>query len=369
MDLDVRSAQGSQPKQQVLHIDSGVSFRGGQRQVLLLARAQQHEPNGPYPRLLACSTRLIDEATHAGLDVRPWRGPHSAVGLWQLWRVIANSKNTILHVHDSLAHGAVRLVASGQQQQRLIVHRRIDDPPHQRWMTRWKYKRGQLICVSAAIVEVMAAFGVDRRRLHLVRSALPGRTRTAPIVQHRRAPHERSLRLLSVGALVPHKGHRVLLDALARSGGTAHLKIVGVGPLRKELQDLVDHYELGDRVELLGDFAGIDSDLAWADLLVHPSITEGLGTAVLEAMWAGLPVLASNVGGLPELVDNGVTGWLVEGGDPEVLSEKLDELSLGWQQDTAFLGRRGEAGYERAREHFSFAVMVCKISEVYDGDS
>lgn len=354
-------------RRHVLHIDSAVTFRGGQRQLLLLATAQLRDPSSPEPTLLVRCPLLIERAQRKGLNVQRWQSPVSPPGLWQLRRAITRLDRPLIHVHDSRSHGAVRFVAPKRSQELLVVHRRIDDLPRQRFTTRWKYAKGTLICVSAAVVEVMASFGVDRGRLHLVHSALPERPPPTPeriAARHDRAP---VLKLLAIGALVPHKGHKTLIEALAHTDASVQLRIVGAGPLREELVALIDERSLRDRVVLVSDTSALEEEIARADLFVQPSLSEGLGTAVLDAMWAGLPVVASDVGGLPELVDNGVTGWLVEAGNPLALLERIEGLVRTTQQDSGFLIRHGTAGRDRAERRFAFCEMVRKTRDVYYG--
>lgn len=289
----------------------------------------------------------------------------SLVGLWQLLRAIHKLERPLIHVHDSRSHGAVRIVAPRRIQNRLIIHRRIDDPPRRRFTTRWKYAKGTVICVSAAIVTIMSEFGIDRDRLHLVRSALP-RPKSSPNKPMQPSPSEAPLNLLSIGALVEHKGHRTLIEALASSDLHLRLRIVGTGPLDRELRTLIAEHNLSEQVVLVGECTDLTTEIARADLLVHPSLTEGLGTAVLEAMWGGLPVLASSVGGLPELVEDGVTGWLVQPGSSAEWTAQLQWLADEASKDPLLLLHHGNAGRRRAEESFPFNALVRKTSDVYD---
>ncbi len=350
----------------VLHVDSSPTFRGGQRQVLLLSSAQATCSNSPAPLLLACCARLLEEAKKAGVRTLQWHGPTHPLGVFQLRQAIAKLSSPFIHVHDSRSCGAVRLIASDREQRRLIIHRRIDDPPRSRLSTHWKYKRGEVICVSHAVLEVLASFGVPRERLHLIHSALPENNQ-GPQDRDSRQRRGGGLRLLALGALVEHKGHRVLLEALTQTSAAVDLRIVGGGPLKKDLQGLIDSWNLGDRVALVGDVEECSRELLAADLLVHPSLSEGLGTAVLDAMLAGLPVLASAVGGLPELVQHEDTGWLVPAGDAEVLGRKIEQIALLYRDEPSLILGMGQSGLARAQQHFPFDVLVRKTRDVYDG--
>lgn len=146
-----------------------------------------------------------------------------------------------------------------------------------------------------------------------------------------KAPEENrgeNLRIVVVGSLRPVKGHRVLLDALA--GAPAPLSdctvtFVGDGPLRGELAARVRELELESRVVFLGALASseVGAVLEQADVLVQPSLSEGLPTTMVEAMAVGVPVIGTDVTGVPELIDDGVTGLLARAGDPLSLRDAL----------------------------------------------
>jgi len=351
-------------RRSVLHLDSGSSFRGGQRQLLLLATAQQHDPDGPLPQILACDSRLLAAALREGIAAHRWSGPLHPRGLLQIRAALQQDPELLLHVHDSRALGAVRLIAGKAAQQRLVVHRRIDDPPRNRASTHWKYRRGQVICVSNAVAGVLECFGIPAERLHVVHSALPSRAIVPGSTGA--GDEEGPLRLLAIGALVPHKGHQVLLEAIAAARTPTLLRIIGCGPLHSKLVQLSHALGIAERVEFLGDDVAIPDELRDCDVLVHPSLSEGLGTAVLDAMWSARPVVASAVGGLPELVEEGRTGWLLPPRDPMALAACLDEIGAPRSDARDELRARGAAGRERARTCFALAEMVRSTRDVYD---
>jgi glycosyltransferase involved in cell wall biosynthesis len=118
---------------------------------------------------------------------------------------------------------------------------------------------------------------------------------------------------------------------------------------------------LEDRVAFLGGQENVSATLAGWDVLAHPSLDEGFGPSVLEAMAAGLPVVATRVGGLPELIDDRATGLLVRPGDPPGLARALHIL-LG---NPACARAMGSAGYVRAAAHFSVDRMVAETGDLY----
>jgi glycosyltransferase involved in cell wall biosynthesis len=157
--------------------------------------------------------------------------------------------------------------------------------------------------------------------------------------------------LLAVCRLEPQKGVDVAIRALDEIPG-AHLVVLGEGPQRMELERLAD-----ERVHLPGRVPDVAAWLRRADALVHPVRWEGFGLAVLEAMLAGLPVVATNVSSLPELV--GDAGILVPPDDPSALAAAVNQVLA----DPADLGERGLA---RARADFSVAKMADRTLAVYE---
>lgn len=131
------------------------------------------------------------------------------------------------------------------------------------------------------------------------------------------------------GRLSPEKGHRFLLQALAALAAElteVHLLVAGDGPQRQVVEDLASKLALQSRVHFCGHHSSMRDLYEAIDLLVLPSLSEGLPNVVLEAMSMNVPVLATNVGALSEVIQDGANGWLVPPGDSEVLAAKLKEI-------------------------------------------
>jgi glycosyltransferase involved in cell wall biosynthesis len=158
-------------------------------------------------------------------------------------------------------------------------------------------------------------------------------------------------RLLCVGRLIPIKGHIVLLRALAearREVPGLRLAIAGRGPLEPALRALALELGVDDAVDFLGYVAPIQRAIEQAAIVVVPSMGEGFGMVALEAMERARPVIAAEIGGLGELVEDGATGLLVPAGDAEPLARAIVRLA----GDLELAARMGEAGRRRALEHF-----------------
>jgi glycosyltransferase involved in cell wall biosynthesis len=170
----------------------------------------------------------------------------------------------------------------------------------------------------------------------------------------------------TVGRLNPVKDQATLVHAFERLGlryPHAVLVIAGDGPLRGDLEHLVDTLQLRDRVRLLGERRDIPAVLAALDVFVLPSIAEGISNTILEAMASGLPVIATHVGGNPELLEAGTTGMLVPAGQPATLADAL----AAYIDDGHLREVHGKNGRQRAVERFGLARMSDNYAALYTG--
>ena len=171
--------------------------------------------------------------------------------------------------------------------------------------------------------------------------------------------------LLCVGRLVPIKGHDVLLRAFAearRAVPALDLRLAGNGDLEQELRRQVGELGLDDAVSLLGLVRPVEPLLESAGIVVVPSLGEGFGMVALEAMERGRPVIASDVGGLAEIVVDGETGLIVPPGDDAALARAIVELS----RDPDRAAAMGRAGRRRAVEVFDQARCTERTAELYE---
>jgi glycosyltransferase involved in cell wall biosynthesis len=179
-----------------------------------------------------------------------------------------------------------------------------------------------------------------------------------------RAPLPRAPRLAIVGRLIPIKGHEVLFHAVAAARADLPkltLEVAGDGPLDAELRSTVARLGIGDVVSFLGRVTDVAQVFERAAVVVVPSYGEGFGMVALEAMERGRPVIASAVGGLPEIVDHGRTGLLVPAGDPGALGAAIRELA----GDRARAAAMGASGRACALEAFSQERCTERVAELY----
>lgn len=203
-----------------------------------------------------------------------------------------------------------------------------------------------------------------------IRNGIPPQTGDRDRVRHEIGLKEQDVLIAAVGNLRPRKGHIILLRALVEldrqsAGQNAHVAIAGDGEEAERLRAYANEHGIASRVHLLGLRRDIADVQAAADVSAMPSYWEGLPLAVLEGMFGGNPVVASNVGGIAEAVTNGVEGFLVEPGSVQELAAALKPLV----EDPILRARMGDAAFERAHREFHIATMTERYLQLYRGES
>jgi glycosyltransferase involved in cell wall biosynthesis len=350
----------------IVHVDPERGFAGGETQVLALA-AHLHERG--HEQLLAADPdgQLAARAARAGLRVAPIRCRYDLdprAGL-ALRRLVGSYAPDVVHLHTARAFSLVPYLPGSVVR---VVTRRMDYPPRgARAYVRWLYGQAdEVIAISAAVRAALVSRGIPGERIAIVPSGVDV-ARFADTdrdgARHALGIDRTTLVVALVAALVERKGQRVLLEALAllAARGTRPLCLfAGVGPDGDRLLARAAELGLGPQVRWLGRVDDVTRVLAAADVTAAPSLAEGLGVAVIEAMAASRPVIASAVGGIPESVRDGVEGLLVPPGDPGALADALERCLA----DPGLRARLGAAGHRRAAE-FSTSAMARGTESIY----
>jgi glycosyltransferase involved in cell wall biosynthesis len=355
-----------------VQVDTGRTWRGGQNQVMLMTRglrAHGHRvvvvahPDGELRRRLGDADDVIAI------------GPRNEIDLpaaWRLSRVLRELSPDIVHAHDSHAVAmAAAALSFGSPEPRppLVFARRVDFRLRGNSFSRWKYRQvDAFVAASGAIRAMLVEDGVPADRIFTVHDGIDiDRVERAEAVNLREEfwfPANSPV-VGNIAALVPHKGQKFLIDAAAavvREAPEARFVILGEGELRDELEHQIRRLHLGQHVVLAGFRAEVLGLLKGLDLFVMSSVTEGLGSALLDAMAAGRPIVATTAGGIPEVVADGETGVLVPPRDSQALGEAILAL-LG---DPGRRARLADAGRVRVRELFSVDRMVDTTLGVYE---
>jgi len=355
-----------------LHIDTARTWRGGQNQVLLTVTGLR--AIGHRAALVAHPDGELFRRAAEGLDLVPL-APRSEVDLsaaWRLSRLVRRLRPDLVHAHDphgvAMAALALSMIPGGPTPA-FVVSRRVDFHLKANSLSRWKHRQVDcFVAASEAIRQLLRTDGVPDERTVTVHEGIDvDHVRLAPAVNVHEAlwlPHHAPL-IVNVAALVPHKGQRYLIEAaplVLRQVPDARIVIFGEGELRAHLEHLVRELRLEKHVLLPGFRADILGCIKGADLFVLCSVTEGLGTSLLDAMACRKAVVATRAGGIPEVVDDPHTGLLVPPRDAAALAQAIVDLL----RDDGRRQRMGEAGFARVGSRFTVERMVAETATLYE---
>ena len=320
-------------------------------------------PEGELLRRMAEGHDLIPLAPRGDIDLG---------AAWRLSRVIKQLRPDIVHAHDShaVAMTATALsIASPDPKPALVATRRVVFKLATNSFSRWKYSEVDCFVAScAAVRDRLVADGMSRAKIRIVHEGVDvDRIQRLPPFNPREdffMPHLAPV-VLNVAALKPHKGQHHFIDAAAlvvRDVPDARFVIVGDGELREALEKHIKDKHLERHVFLAGFRTDALELTRGCDIFALSSIHEGLGIALIDAMAAGKPAVATSAGGVGEVMIDGKTGFLVPPRDHHAMAEKLVVLL----KDEALRHRMGEAALKRARQEFSVERMIDVTVAVYE---
>jgi glycosyltransferase involved in cell wall biosynthesis len=370
----------SWPPRLLLAVDS-LEVGGAERHVVDLALALHRKGYGVE---VACSVAggLSESLEAAGVPVWPLTGrlvkrrvsPAYARGIRRLLR---GGGFDLVHAHIFASAAAAAIATLGKGLPLVITeHTEASwQTWRTRWISRWAHRRARhTIAVSTPIERrLIERDGVPSDLVTLIPNAvIPAPDETPDSASTLPDGWPEGPLIGVVARLQPEKGVANFLQAATRVSRIfpeAGFLVVGDGPLREELLSLVERLGISKRVRFLGYRTDSRALMGLMDVLVVPSLTEGSPLIVLEAMAAGIPVVASAVGGIPDQLRHGEEGILVPPDDPDALGEALGALL----RDPAYARRLGETGRLRTENEFSHETLVRRIEVVYraalDGDT
>ena len=355
----------------VAGVDPERGFGGGETQVLGLSLELDR---AGHRAEVVCDPdgELWRRAQAAGLVCRPLKIRNSidvAAG-FRLRNLITRRRYDVVHFHTSRAH-ALAPYTQGLDITR-VVTRRMDYPPN-RIFGPYLYNRAVegVIAISEGVAEALAESAVARQNLHVISSGVDCADFSPPTNAERAEARARlgldraDIAVGAVGALTARKGHRYMIDALAiaRRTTASPLRgfIAGDGDLASELAAHAREADAESPVLMLGQLADPRNLLRALDIFVMPSLKEGLGVAALEAMACGIPVIASDVGGLREVVEESVSGRLIAPENVRALAEAVADLA----REPSARASMGAAARQRAIDKFGMAAMAARTVDFY----
>lgn len=290
----------------VLHLDSGLEMRGGQWQALRLAEGLS-QAGHTILFLSPEGSPCFEACRKVGLDVKPL----TILGVRRFSRQV-----DLCHAHDARSHTLAVLFSAAP----VVVSRRVAFPIRGGF-SRWKYARPRrYIAVSNHVRQVLMGSGVGTEKISVVYDGVP----LLP-------PSIASPRIVVPDSADPQKGTALALEGVRLAGRNAHLS------------------------------TNLELDLRDAGLFVYITRSEGLGSGALLAMSAGVPVVVSNIGGLPEIVKNGETG-LLTGNTPQEIAAAILRVS----QDYEFSRLLAAQARQSIEDRFSIPIMVAATTRVYE---
>jgi L-malate glycosyltransferase len=352
------------------HVDTSIVLRGGQQQLLLLARALR---TGGHSQLIVCpeESELCQRASSDGFQVLglPQNDFRHIQGIRMLRRRLHEDALMLLHAHDGVGQTVAWLASLGTQVRR-VATRRVTYLPRRRLDYRLKYRHTchAVIAVSQFIGGILEETGIPPAMINVIPDGIEipepvpaAATRNATRAKWRLT--ENDFVAGNLGGFSREKGQDLALKAMellpdrlpnARLvlGGAISAEDLATSSLAKAVA--------GGTVLLAGYQENLFEFFSGLDVYIMPSRSEGLGSAALLAMAHGLPVIATKVGGLPEIVEEGITGWLVEPETPDALADAI----VAAASNPARLKELGEGARARSME-FSSDLMVERTEALY----
>ncbi|MCI0530097.1 MAG: glycosyltransferase family 4 protein [Nitrospira sp.] len=324
-------------------------------------------PNGP---LLESVNQL--KVPVYPMKLRSWRKFKDLLAIpfavWSLSKLIRELGVDVVHVNDYW-WGPVAYMASQMAQVPCIVHIRQEIEPR-RIKQYWLKKPQRLIAISKCVRAVAVEAGVDSARVNVVYSGI-NPSQTVVLSEGKKVRDQYGLLpnqpvIGTVANLFTRKGYEYLIQALVeinQKKAGIHCLIVGEGDeiYRSRLLDMVQKNGLEKVITFAGFQRDVLSYIAAMDIFVLPSILEGFGIVLLEAMAMGKPIVATTVGGIPEIVEDQVTGFLVPPRDSSALAQKTIYLL----ENPSLREKLGQAGRARVFERFSVQRMASQLQDVY----
>lgn len=356
----------------ILHITSPKTWRGGEQQLLYLA--EELKALGFYQVIMCpfnsevhqyCLKKHLNHVTYfKGFSANP-------MVAFRVAQTCKREKIDMIHVHDSHAHNFAVLsaVLTGTDLP-IIVSRRVDFPVSDTGMSSYKYNHPQIakiICVSNAIKDVMLPSISDHSKLTVVHSGIDldkfKKKKLQNVLRSKYEIPDDYLIIGNVAALAPHKDYPTFLRTVKRlveGGIKAKFFAIGEGNCRKEVMEQIAEMGLKNEVHLTGFRSDVVEILPELDIFLMTSETEGLGTSILDALAAGVPVVATRAGGIIEIIEDQKTGLLAEVKDDEALAKAVLQMAASPELRAKFIA----AGKEKVKE-FAKSETARKTIEVY----
>ena len=352
----------------IAHLVETLAVGGLERLAVDLAKKQNDSGHSAWIYCIFDPGDLAAEAGQAGIAVVPFSKPKGlSIGVVrQMASRMRRDGIEILHTHNAIVHH-YGVAAAMLARVPVVVNTQhgfgnLSRPRQARLFRLTLPWTDAVVLVSEDLRKgCVRDRGIPERKAVVIHNGIP----VSKFAGKRASPGSRRphLRFGTVGRIVPPKNHRLLIEAFAKVSAVlpeAELHLMGDGPLRSQVEERVAELSLGNRVHLHGLSFGVADFMSTLDVFVLSSSTEGLPVVILEAMAAGLPIVSTRVGGVPEAAPEHEIAWYSPIGDAEALAAGMSEAAKSPE-----LALRGNNAHSRAAERFSIEAMASGYNALY----
>ena len=321
----------------ILHISTAKSWRGGEQQLAYLI--SELEDKGVRQTVLCREGSEMEkhcEKNEIPVISQPKRTSFDPFFAKKVKSICKNMGVSLIHTHDSHAHSfAILSTVLFGNRTPIVVSRRVDFPVKNSWFSKFKYNHGavkKILCVSNKIKEITGASIKNKFVLETVYSCID----ISKFHKENKGKLHEELGLNpdmkivgNVAALAPHKDYFTFLetaDKVLSQRNDVHFVAIGDGPQKEEIMAAYGKYKHKDRIHFVGFRSDVPDLLPELNIFFISSETEGLGTSILDAFANNVPVVATNAGGIPEIVHHEKTGLLGKVKDSEGLSQLINRM-------------------------------------------
>lgn len=354
----------------ILEIDSENTWRGGQQQILYLTQGLKEKGHNVF---LICPLKsaLAKRAKEVGIDVIPikMKGEWDIFSVNKIRKIIEENKIQICHLHSSTAHSLGIIATRKIPECKTVLTRRVISCVRKNLFSSWKYKKlNRIIAISDSVKKALLESGVNPDKIDVVYSGCDWQRfqniNGGYLFKKLKIENE-TPRVGIISALTKEKNHLTFVQSariLLEKFGPAQFLIVGEGKEKPKIEKLIKKLNLEKNIKLLGFRNDIPQILSIFNVFVLCSSQEGLGSSILDALASHLPVVATKVGGIPEIIKDGQNGFLVEPQQSTILAEKIAFLL----KNKARAKQMAENGFHLVKEKFSVENMVEGTLKVYE---
>ncbi|MEF3279978.1 MAG: glycosyltransferase family 4 protein [Elusimicrobiota bacterium] len=352
----------------VFHLDDAKDFRGGTRQCFYLAKELNEIGIENYIVLRKNSPLHLNAAKNNITAITipylfDWDIISAIMLVYKIKKINKNSKQIIIHSHT--AHAAsIAVLASFFINAKIVIHRRVDFKIKNNFLSRFKYRKAdQIIAVSQAIKKQLIDEGFQDSNINLIYSSID-KDIFLNLKNIKRRVSSNKIRIGSLIALTPHKDPFNLIKAAKiclEKNKNLEFLVGGKGQLKKECENLIKKLKIEENFKLLGYVEDNIGFLKSIDIFVLPSKEEGLGSVLIEAMACGLPIVATNAGGIPELITHNENGLIVPKENPQLMAEAILKIA----GDSSLIKKFSLKSMELS-QNYTTKSMAKKTLEVYE---